>query len=442
MKSSGFALLLALALSLSVNGGAIAGMRDVDARQGALQESLRDAMEAGRLTDAKLHELKQELQKIADQEAVFKSKNGELSSLQKVQLRAAIDKVSKMLEAALNERNGDPVDVEARRQQLAQRLSEAHAAQKLTQAEYDRFFADLTTIDKQIALARGADGKIATNDQVSISLELDNLAQRFSAGEDKGHADLTLINQRKDDLRALIRKGVAEGHLTEDEVDDLRQQLYNYEAKEERMSNMGRPLTADEQLAMVLELERFGAEIRARMDNGNDIKISARTVTHRKTALDQTFANAVFAGDISLAEARDFKQGLDEITTTEQVLKNQNHGELTSEQIQDLLIAVEKLKGRFSRLTYNRSKVWTGVDGLVTSIRDQITNAVAARLLTSEENDALQSKIADVLVAKSNERNAPGLAMTDSALKLASELTDLSSEVTKEINAKGAKPKI
>ncbi|MBS1998603.1 MAG: hypothetical protein JSS86_19900, partial [Cyanobacteria bacterium SZAS LIN-2] len=113
MKSSGFALLLALALSLSVNGGALAGMRDVDARQGALQESLRDAMEAGRLTDAKLHELKQELQKIADQEAVFKSKNGELSSLQKVQLRAAIDKVSKMLEAALNERTGDPVDVEA-----------------------------------------------------------------------------------------------------------------------------------------------------------------------------------------------------------------------------------------------------------------------------------------------------------------------------------------
>jgi len=431
-----------LAGTVSFGAAALAaGDNNVDARQGSIQARLRDAMEAGRLTDAKLHEIKQELQKVADQEAAFKSKDGELSTMETMQLHSMLDKLNKELEAALTERTGKPVDVEAERNQLSQRMMEALESKRLSQEKYDRFHADLMTIDKQIAAAKNAAGQIPTNDQVRLDLEIDNLNQRFSAGEREGQADLSLIDKRKDELRTMIRLGVARGHLTEDEVDDLRQQLYNYDAKEDRMTRMGRPLTSDEQLAMVLELERFGAEIRARMDNGVDIKITARTIGFRKGALDQTFANALFGGDLTVVEAKDFSDSLAQITATENTLKSQNNGQLTPDQIQDLLITVEKLKGKFSRLTYNRNKVWMGVDGLVVSIREKIAQATVAGLLTAQENDDLQSKIADILVAKSNERNAQGLATTEAALKLASELSALSDQVTREIAAKGKKPK-
>jgi len=441
-------LSLSLSLSLSLGLAALVGVpalaaadRNVDARQGTMQARLRDAMEAGRLTDAKLHEMKQELQKVADQEAIFKSKDGELSTLETMQLHTMLDKLNKELESALTERTGASVDVEAVRNQLSQRMMDALESKRLTQEKFDRFHADLMSIDKQIAAAKNAGGQIATNDQMRIELELDNLSQRFLSGEREGLADLSLIDKRKEELRTMIRQGVARGHLTEDEVDDLRQQLYNYDAKEERMTKMGRPLTSDEQLAMALELERFGAEIRARMDNGVDIKITARTIDHRKAALDQTFANALFGGDLTVAEAKEFKDNLDQITVTENALKSQNNGQLSQEQIEDILITVEKLKGKFSRLTFNRNKAWTGVDGLVISIRDQIAQATQARLLSAQENDDLQSKIADILVAKSNERNAQGLATTDAALKLAAELTALSDQLTHEIAAKSTKPK-
>jgi len=199
------------------------------------------------------------------------------------------------------------------------------------------------------------------------------------------------------------------------------------------MSNMGRPVTADELLAMALELERFGAEIRARMDNGTEVKITERTIGYRKSALDQTFANSLFAGDINPTEAQDFKSNLDQITGTENTLRTEDGGQLTMEHIQSLLITIEKLKGRFSRLTYNREKPWSGVDGMVNDIKQKIAVATAAKQLTDQQNDDLQSKIADVLVAKSNERITQGLINTETALKLAAEIATLRDQVVKII---------
>ncbi len=409
----------------------MAASNDLDARQGSIQERIRDAMEAGRLTDEDMHAIKDQLQKVAAEEAGYRAKNGELSGGQTTQLQIEVDRISKELEAALKERKGGPVDVVAVRNQISTRLSDALVVQKLTQAEYDGFQAEIASIDKQIEASKGSDGKLQTNDQVRIALELDNLSQRFTASEHQRQVDMSAIDKRKDELRTMIRGGVADGDLTEDEVDDLRQQLYNFEDKEAHMSAIGRPLTGDEELSMALELERFGAEIRARMDNGTNVKISDRTVDHRRAALDQTFANALFSGDFNVAEATDFKTNLAQISVDEANLRKANGGQLKPDDIKTLLITVEKLKGRFSRLTYNRVKPWSGVDGLVNDIKQKIAVAGMNNQISSQEVDDLQSKIADVLVAKSNERNVQGFVTTDSALKLEAEIATLSDEVTK-----------
>jgi hypothetical protein len=434
----GCALGLALSLSLASSGPAFASnviaANEIDARQGALQERLRDVMEAGRLSDDKMHVIREELQKLADEEAGYKAKNGELSMGETMHLHFELDRISKELESGLTDRTRGPVDVVAESARLSTALEASLAAQKINQKEYDVLKADLGSINKRITEAKGADGQIATNDQVRLALDLDNFSHNFSAGEHQRQADFSQIDKRKDELRAMMREGVAKGHLTEDEVDDLRQQLYNYDAKEARLAKLGRPLTSDEQLSVALELERFGAEIRARMDNGVDSKITERTITYRKAALDQSFANSLFSGDISMAEARDFKSDLDKISIEEKQLKTANNNALTQDQIEKVLIEVEKLKGRFSRLTYNRPPVWTGVDGMVTDIRQKIAHAFAAKRLSEEENDALQSRIADVLVAKSNERNSGGFITVEAALRLAAEITVLDGQVSKKLN--------
>jgi hypothetical protein len=167
------------------------------------------------------------------------------------------------------------------------------------------------------------------------------------------------------------------------------------------------------------------------MDNGTSVKITDKTVDHRRAALDQTFANALFSGDINVAEATDFKSDLDKIGIDEANLRKANSGQLGADDIKTLLITVEKLKGKFSRLTYNRTKPWSGVDGLVNDIKQKIAVAGMNNQISSQEVDDLQSKIADVLVAKSNERNTQGFVTTDSALKLEAEIATLSDETTK-----------
>ena len=50
-------------------------------------------MEAGRLTDENLHSIKEQLQKVAGEEAGFKAKNGEMSGWQTLQLQVELQKL-------------------------------------------------------------------------------------------------------------------------------------------------------------------------------------------------------------------------------------------------------------------------------------------------------------------------------------------------------------
>jgi len=227
-KSRLFPLLLAATVALgSASGASAAGFfselahfsnpmaasNDLDARQGSIQERLRDAMEAGRLTDENMHAIQLQLQKIAAEEALAKSKDGELSYHQTSKLQAELDRISKELEADLTERKSGPVDVVAMRDRLATRLSDALAVHKVSQPAYDQFLAALTKVDKMIAQAKGPDGLLTINDQVRIALDLDNLSQRFTAGESQRKSDMSAIDERRDELRALIREGVANVNL-------------------------------------------------------------------------------------------------------------------------------------------------------------------------------------------------------------------------------------
>src|ERR1700678_483723 len=85
-------------------GHPVVASNDVDARQGSIHERMRDAMEAGRLTDLNMHAINDQLEKVAAVEAGFKAKNGELSGWQTMQLQLDLDKISKELEADLTER--------------------------------------------------------------------------------------------------------------------------------------------------------------------------------------------------------------------------------------------------------------------------------------------------------------------------------------------------
>ena len=59
---------------------AVAGsVSEVDARFAAIENRLNDAYAAGRLTQLQRQRFRQDLQRVADQEAVFSASNGSLS---------------------------------------------------------------------------------------------------------------------------------------------------------------------------------------------------------------------------------------------------------------------------------------------------------------------------------------------------------------------------
>ena len=94
---------------------AVAGsISDFDARLASIENRLTDAFNAGRLTQMQRQRFKLDLQRLADQEAVFTASSGSLSLWENLRLHFDLDSIVKDMEASLGDRKSGFVDASVR----------------------------------------------------------------------------------------------------------------------------------------------------------------------------------------------------------------------------------------------------------------------------------------------------------------------------------------
>lgn len=410
---------------------AVAGsISEVDARLALIENRLNDAYNAGRLTQLQRQRFKQDLQRVADQEAVFSASNGGLSLWETLRLQFNLDVVVKDMEASLGDRKSGFLDASVRRDEIQRRLATAFSQGRLSRQEFEEIRAELDRESSAIAAAKDSSGQISITDNIRLVLELDRLSQRLTRTVHDRQFSLTAIDVRQSEVARRIEEGIKAGKLTDSEAAELKAEFKRINDRQDQLRHLARPLTAEEQLTIALDIEKLSGQVDTQVYDSEVVsqKSDSSRVPQRESEVDRDIANALSTGLITLTEAQVYKQQLDRVIAKEKNFRVLAGGELDALQAQNLLVELEQLSGSLDRSTFEKKPVWPGVHGTIADIKKSIDEAKAANRLDPSDEDSLTKEIAAIDAKRLN-----GGVTVQSTMEIVVALNQVSSKLTRSV---------
>lgn len=444
MKRQFAVAVCALSLGLSVNSpvyaadvnnllASVSNISDVDARQSSIEKRLQDGLSAGRLTQAQFESFKQALARVADQEAVFRASDGSLSLWETLRLQFDLDRIIKEIEGSLSDRQSGFVDVYGRRDEIAKRLSEAYTQGRLTAQEYAQVHMELDAINKSLAARTTGGAQLSTADSISYVLQLDRLSQRLTRTVHDRQVSLTAIDVRESEIDKKIKDGIASGRITDSEARDLNAEYKRIIDTEEALRRLGRPLTAEEQLTLALDLEKLNGQVDSSLYDADVQSAAATDTAKRRQEVDHNLAGALNSGLLTLLEAQVYKDELDGIARKEDTFRAASGGQMTIVQAQNVLIDLEKLNGKIDRAIFNKKPIWTGIDASIDDLSKRLADAKSSGRLETADEVSLSADLDRIKGNKVRFYSSSSGLDTAEALTLATDLTKLNGRMFKLI---------
>lgn len=411
---------------------AVAGsISDFDARLALIENRLNDAFNAGRLTHLQRQRFKLDLQRLAEQEAVFTASNGSLSLWENLRLHFDLDSIVKNLEASLGDRKSGFVDASVRRDEIQRRLATAFSQGRLSRQEFEEIRAEVDRESSAIAAAKDRNGQISITDNIRLVLELDRLSQRLTRTVHDRQFSLTAIDVRQSEVARRIEEGIKSGKLTDSEAADLKAEFKRINDRQDQLRQLARPLTAEEQLTIALDIEKLSGQVDTQLYDSEVASQSASSssrVPMRESEVDRDIASALSSGLITLTEAQVYKQRLEQVIAKEKNFKILSGGDLDALQTQNLLVELEQLSGSLDRSIYEKKPVWSGVHGTIAELKKSIDEAKAANRLDPADEDSLTKEIAAIDAKRLN-----GGATAQSTMEIVVALNQFSSKLTRSV---------
>lgn len=149
-------------------------------RRATLEKKITDAVASGRLHQQDAFVLKQELDKMAAQQAGFQgTANGLLSGAQVLILAGALDDLSDKINSKLTTPVVDTAQIDIRRDQIAGRITSLVGAGKLLQADANDARQDLDQINSLAIAYKATAGGITVSQVQRLAADLDRLNARI-----------------------------------------------------------------------------------------------------------------------------------------------------------------------------------------------------------------------------------------------------------------------
>jgi len=360
------------------------GIVNIDERQSQLERRIRDAVGSGRLTRSESQTFLDELDKIADLEANFKSTSENLSTWESLKLVFQLDTLSRRLEQSLRDRTVSGADLDSRIREIEWRLNDARSSKRLTEQEATEFNYEISRI-KLLKTSYASDGNINDNETLKLALALDNLSGRLEETMHDRQYQLPNIDKLQAELEKRIGEGIASGKLDAKEADQLKQDFKDIADREARIKRFGRPLTSVETLELALDLEKLAQSI----DKFSTTSASVSPdYSKRKERVEQRIARGLVSGKLTLAEAYQLKEQLAELDEREKQWVKSD-GTLSPTEQKALTVDLEKLASGVERRLVDTTKFWAGINERLDTIDRRIAAARTKGRLTESEATSL-----------------------------------------------------
>ena len=412
--------------------GGLTGFTDVDNRQVQIERRIRDAVASGRLTWAEGDVYLKQLGVIERNEADYKIGDNKLSTWEAMRLSLDLDKLSRDLETHLRDRKSGSVDIDSIQADLLKRMTDGLAQRRLTQQEYDDLKYDFDRAASLEAMYR-QDNRLEYDEALKVAIELDRLGAKLERSLHDRDVPVQSTDERQAELDKKISDGIASGKLTGDEAQQLKLEFNRISDREAALKSSGGRISADDRLALLIDLERLNTQIELKLNNTQVSSGGTTQANLRRSEIENKISDALVKGKLTPLEAQQFKSSLDRIQI---LIRDMGaiEGRLTPVEQQTISVEYSMLDARINRMLVGRSNVWQGVTGRVADIEQRISDSFSSRRLTDAESAALKAELQRIKESAASTRKADDTFALDSALLLAGDLERLSNRVNQTLH--------
>lgn len=435
------ALLLALQPGLITPAGAndltnliggLTGFTDVDSRQVQIERRIKDAISSGRLNWAEGDTYLKQLAQIERAEADFKVSDNKLSTWESMRLSLDLDKLSRDLETHMRDRRSGSVDIDAMQADVLKRLTDGLASRRLTQQEYDELKYEFDRAAALEALYRQSDNRLDYDETLKLALELDRMSTKLERSLHDRDIAIGNTDARQTELDKKINDGLNSGKLTGQEAQQLRLDFDRIASREAALKASGRPISADDRLSLLIDLERLNNQIELKLTNTEVISGGSTRPGSRRAQIESLVSESLTQGRLTPLEAQQFKTSLDRIQTLARDM--QSDGAMSPIEQQTISVEYSMLNTRIDKMMIGRASVWPGITGRLADIEQRINDSAASRRLTDAEAAALRADLQRIKESAVSTRRGDGTFTLDSSLAIASDLERLSHRVTQNLH--------
>jgi hypothetical protein len=412
--------------------GGLAGFTDVDSRQVQIERRIKDAISSRRLTWTEGDTYFKQLAQIERAEADFKVSDNKLSTWESMRLSMDLDKLSRDLETHMRDRSSGAVDIDAMQADVLKRLTDGLSSKRLTQQEYDDLKYDFDRSAALEALYRQSDNKLDYDETLKVALDLDRLSTKLERTLHERDISIGNTDARQAELDKKIADGLNSGKLTSQEAQQLRLEFNRIADREAAFKASGRPISADDRLSLLIDLERLNNQIELKLNNTEVASGGSAQVLAWRQQIETLLADSLAQGRLTALEAQQFKTNLERIQVL--IRDMQADGQLVPFEQQTISVEYSMLNTRINRMMLGRTNVWHGITGRLADIEQRINDSAASRRLTDAEAAALRADLQRIKETAVSTRRTDGTFTLDSSLAIASDLERLSGRVTQSLH--------
>ncbi|HEY9785427.1 MAG TPA: S-layer homology domain-containing protein [Candidatus Obscuribacterales bacterium] len=400
------------------------GVGDVDGRRERIERTITEATTAGRLTAQQAEPLRRELERINQQETAFKA-DGKLTFFERMRLVVDLDQLSRQIESQMAERTVASPNVSLRAQEISQQIDEGVASGRLTRLEGDTFSQELARIKARESAFR-EDGDFSSNEQLTISLDLDHLSKSVQAQLRAPAIAGPSLMTRQAELERKINDLVTGGRLTIKEAEPLRQELNRIRAREAAFKAQDGVLDNEETLTLMLDLERLASHLDRYSPS---VTATVPGIDARQEELQRQILEAIRTGRVTQQQAIELRNEFDRIAQAETSFRAD--GTLSDNETLALARDLDALQKHIESIVPTTVSL-PGIDSRMKEVGKRLSEKEASGRLPYAAAQSLRANLARI-EEKARFFKSDGVLNDSETLTLAGDLDALMKEIDKSL---------
>ncbi len=278
---------------------------DLPGRSAEITREISDALFSGRLNRQDGEVFLAELDRIKLQESSFRA-DGNLNNNELLTLSVDLDKLQQNVHAKIKPVTVNDTNTESKKIEINRRVKDLLASGKITLAEANIYGQELSRIEAQETAFKSNDGKLDTNESLTLAIELEKLSTALDRYQPLA-TNPPGIDQRQQEVEKLITDALYSGRLSSQQVVDLKQE-FDRIASLEATFRIDGSLSDTETLTLARDLDSLKAKIETY--GGTP---SLQNVSQRVTEAKRRLLASESTGRVSTAAAQDLRTQLDRI---------------------------------------------------------------------------------------------------------------------------------